>query len=214
MAEAVDSQPSAVGSAEGEAVPSGRRWPGLVVGFVIVAGFAVTVGRGLEWVINKPYSRLLSIAVSWRYLTISVFVVLMMITIGWVNAAKIRFLFFPKVESDRVSARLAMPSGTAIEETTALTNLIESAALELQAEMKNDDGRPLRRLRPRQRWRAARSMLDDVHAILPGAAACRGRPGDVTARVRTKKSGTPRKRPPLRDYPYVPFGKAIQRRSR
>ncbi len=91
-------------------------------------------GRGLEWFIRVPYSRLLDLALRWRYLTLAVFVAMLLITYGWVAGGRIQFLFFPKVESDFVQARLAMPRGTSLGQTWEIARSIEMAARQLQEE--------------------------------------------------------------------------------
>ncbi len=99
-------------------------------------------GRLLGWFVAGPYRWLLAKALAWRYLTAAVFVAVLVLTLGWLGAGRIKFVFLPKVESDTVRARVTMPRGTSLEETAAVVDRIEAAAERLREEM-NGGGRPL-----------------------------------------------------------------------
>ncbi len=98
--------------------------------------------RGLAAFVRGPYAGLLRRAVSWRYVTISVFAAVFLVTLGWVAGGRIKFVFFPKVESDRVTASLVMPEGTSLAETARAVRRIEAAARRVRDEM-SEGGRPI-----------------------------------------------------------------------
>jgi multidrug efflux pump subunit AcrB len=77
------------------------------------------VADGLERFIERRYRPILHFAISHRYSTVAVFVGLLMVTMALLGGKHIPFVFFPKVPSDYIVARLAMPEGTPIELTEA-----------------------------------------------------------------------------------------------
>ena len=79
-----------------------------------------SVGRALEWFIERVYQPQLRFALSWRYLTMGTASALMAVTIGFVASGRIAFTFMPKIESDRITATAVLPYGSAVEDTKAL----------------------------------------------------------------------------------------------
>jgi len=72
---------------------------------------------GLEWFIRRVYRRMLHVAIKYRYSTAAVFLVIFMIMIAMLSTGRLKFFFFPRVESDVVTVRLDMPIGTPVEVT-------------------------------------------------------------------------------------------------
>lgn len=98
-----------------------------------------TCASGLTNFAHGPYKRLLERAVSHRYTTLSIFfagfiVIAALIPSGWV-----RFVFFPVVPSDFISANLDMPEGTSWRETHKIAERIEQAALAMDEQHKRED---------------------------------------------------------------------------
>ncbi|GAB4272203.1 MAG: efflux RND transporter permease subunit [Deferrisomatales bacterium] len=99
-------------------------------------------GRALMAFVRGPYAWMLRKAVAWRYLTAALFAAVFLVSLGWVASGRIKFVFFPKVESDTVTASLTMPQGTSLAETAAAAARIEAAARQVQEEF-SDNGRAL-----------------------------------------------------------------------
>jgi len=91
--------------------------------------------NGLSWVIRRTYLPSVRFAARRRYLTLAVGLSVLLSTVGLVVGGRIEFTFFPKVDSDIVRASLAMPFGTASEQTEAVRTRLEQTATELLAEM-------------------------------------------------------------------------------
>ena len=72
------------------------------------------IGRMLEHAIENYYRPALRACLRNRYLTMSVGVAILVITIGFDRAGHIDFTFFPKIDSERVYASLTMPYGSAV----------------------------------------------------------------------------------------------------
>ncbi len=102
---------------------------------------------GLATFIEKVYRPALEFALRWRYATIAWAVATLLITIGLVAGGRIKFQFFPSVESDFVSADLTLPPGTAVDATAAAIKYLEDGAIavqdELQAEMDEGEINPI-----------------------------------------------------------------------
>lgn len=88
-------------------------------------------GRFLERVIARLYTPLLARALRRRYLTIALFLSLLIGTCGLPAGGHLKFTFMPKIESDIVFMRVELPFGTAIERTREVEARMVSAAKEI-----------------------------------------------------------------------------------
>ena len=77
------------------------------------------VADGLERFVEKAYRPLLQFAVRFRYSTVALFTGLLAVMITMLASGHLPFVFFPKVPSDYIVARLTMPEGTPVELTEA-----------------------------------------------------------------------------------------------
>ncbi|HSR53093.1 MAG TPA: efflux RND transporter permease subunit [Acidobacteriota bacterium] len=98
-------------------------------------GFQNAFAEGLKWWTRKVYAPSLEFAIRWRYLTLSVGVATLVITVGLVAGGRIKFIFLPEVEADNVAAFLIMPQGTPTETTAAAVRRLEQSALETAREL-------------------------------------------------------------------------------
>jgi multidrug efflux pump subunit AcrB len=98
----------------------------------------------LAWFVEKAYKPSLDLGLRFRYATMAFATATLMITVAVVGAGWVKFVFFPKVESDFVAASLEMPPGTSVEQTAGAIRAIEASALALQAELDatNDGDKP------------------------------------------------------------------------
>ena len=97
-------------------------------------------GGGLERFTERLYLPSLKFALRERYLTVSVFVALLMVTIGVVGAGFVKFSFMPGVEADAVVADLTMPRGTTAAQTSEAVRKVEAAAFQLRKEIEEERG--------------------------------------------------------------------------
>lgn len=91
--------------------------------------------RGLQWVIRKPYARLVDICVRWRYATVAFGIALLILAAGTWYAGWIKFTFFPIVEGNTMRAYVTMPTGTPVGRTGEVVAHMERTGTELIAEM-------------------------------------------------------------------------------
>lgn len=76
-----------------------------------------------------------TLAVNFRYATVACFLAILIIVFGMVKFGIIRFVFFPKVESDKITINIEMPVGTPFENTKDTILEIERQALEVRDEI-------------------------------------------------------------------------------
>lgn len=90
------------------------------------------IADSLEWAIQTLYKPAISGCMRQRYLTVSVFIGTAIIVFSLVSAGHVRFIFFPRIQSEVANASLTMPSGTPFEVTQKHISRINDAAVELQ----------------------------------------------------------------------------------
>ena len=89
----------------------------------------------LQQLAHNTYRTALGRVLDWRYATLAAGVAGVMLTAGLVGSGVLRFSFFPPIEADYVTARLALPPGTPIEVTARAIEQIERAALRMKEEL-------------------------------------------------------------------------------
>ncbi|MBW2107130.1 MAG: efflux RND transporter permease subunit [Deltaproteobacteria bacterium] len=94
----------------------------------------------LRQLIEGPYTRLVNLCVTWRYITVAAGVAVLLLTLGVWRAGWIKFTLFPTVESDVLTCSLTMPAGTPVERTMEIVSYLERCARETLAEA--DQKRP------------------------------------------------------------------------
>ncbi|MFK5955957.1 MAG: efflux RND transporter permease subunit [Planctomycetota bacterium] len=101
------------------------------------------VDRMLEGFLKRIYIPSLHFSLRWRYAMVALGVAVFMTTLGYVESGRIKFNFFPAMEADNVIGELQMPLGTPLAVTEAGIRRFEQAALTLQKELLNEEGKPL-----------------------------------------------------------------------
>jgi len=96
------------------------------------------IAWSLEWFIHNIYRPFLNFTLNWRYLTLSIFVTILVISVTVVMSGRYKYTFFPRIESEIVSATLEMPEGTPIEITEKHINKMVSD--NEFTETRNNDG--------------------------------------------------------------------------
>ena len=90
------------------------------------------VANGLEAFIDKIYQPILNSALNMRYLTLSLFVVMLVISVVLIKTGHYRYTFFPRVQSEYANATLIMPTGTPFSVTSKHIDHIAQQAKLLQ----------------------------------------------------------------------------------
>lgn len=92
------------------------------------------IADGLETAVERYYQPLLERAMRYRYATVAAFVGILLVTFAVVSSGNLRFVFFPRIESEFATAKLEMPPGTPFAQTDHYIRRITEAAREMQAE--------------------------------------------------------------------------------
>ncbi|MCS6857013.1 MAG: efflux RND transporter permease subunit [Sandaracinaceae bacterium] len=84
----------------------------------------------LEWFVLSIYSPAQRFATSFRYLTLSIGIAVLLLALGLVAGGRIGFTFFPKIDADIVTAKIAMPFGVSIDQTKAIERKVLQAGIQ------------------------------------------------------------------------------------
>ena len=103
--------------------------------------------NAVAWFIRQVYRPVLRTALEWRYATLALAAVSVLVTAGMVGAGHVRLILFPTVDAEDVVALLTMPQESPAEVTAASVARIEQSALELRRELTAELGQdPFRRM--------------------------------------------------------------------
>ena len=109
------------------------------------SAFRSRFANGLKRFVQRVYCPVLDPALRWRYLTASVGVGVMIVTVGLVPSGRPGFRFVPSLEIDVVSASMTLPQGTPVEATgEAVAKLEAGAGASPPAPARGDRPGPLR----------------------------------------------------------------------
>jgi multidrug efflux pump subunit AcrB len=97
----------------------------------------------IQFTIKKIYQPVLNWAAPNRYLVVSASLAMLLFTLGYVASGRINFNFFPQIEADDLVVNIEMPLGVPVDDTEKAIQKIEFAALELQNELFNKNGKPI-----------------------------------------------------------------------
>lgn len=101
------------------------------------------IDRAINWLIHRFYAPILKFCFNARYLVLSLALVVFMVTVGLAVGGHVRFLFFPKIDSDWVHAQILFPLGTPIRQTQNAAQQIELAAVALDEVVRSKTGEPV-----------------------------------------------------------------------
>ena len=87
--------------------------------------------RIMRWLRDKLYSPTLRFALNYKFLTISFFIVFLILTSASFQGGIIRGAFLPQIASDRIEVSLNMPRGTNANVTDSIISFIEAKAIEV-----------------------------------------------------------------------------------
>ncbi len=96
--------------------------------------------RSMELFAERIYQPFLGLLLKERYVSYAFFVASLFVMAGWVFGGKVRYVNFPRVSSEYVTARLTMPYGTPSEITTAYIDKMEAAAWKLSEKYVDKNG--------------------------------------------------------------------------
>ncbi|TAG10559.1 MAG: efflux RND transporter permease subunit [Verrucomicrobia bacterium] len=101
------------------------------------------ISGSLEVFVEKIYQPALNFALHWRYVTATIFIAILFLSVSFVGNGLIKFKFFPDVEGDILSAKLELAQGVPFEENQRAIQQIEAAAVQLGEKFKTRDGKSI-----------------------------------------------------------------------
>jgi multidrug efflux pump subunit AcrB len=96
--------------------------------------------EGLHHFIDDHYAPLLQKSMQRRYLTLSIFISLLILSIGLLAGGILRFVFFPDITSDFLQVELQMNEGTPVARTHEVLRLVQDGLWELDREVSAEQG--------------------------------------------------------------------------
>ncbi len=97
--------------------------------------FRVSFEQRFEHFRDAWFGPLLDKAVNYRYLTVGIVIMLLIISVAMPAGGKLKFVGFPAIDGDIVEARLLLPQGTPLALTESLVDQIQQAAHQVNQTM-------------------------------------------------------------------------------
>jgi multidrug efflux pump subunit AcrB len=109
----------------------------------IVSWLQRVCDRSLKWFVRHVYSPILDFALDNRYSTLALAVSILLFAIGIVRSGVTPFELFPKIDANRLLAKIVFPDGTPVDVTDEATRRIEEAAFAASRKFTPPDGEPI-----------------------------------------------------------------------
>jgi multidrug efflux pump subunit AcrB len=97
------------------------------------------ISSSLEVAASRYYQPAVERALEWRYLTVSIGIVILALTLSLFASGRMQFQYFPGVEGTHLYASLTMPEGTPLEQTASAVEHLENAAERLGVELDEEN---------------------------------------------------------------------------
>ncbi|MBM4012094.1 MAG: efflux RND transporter permease subunit [Planctomycetes bacterium] len=104
-----------------------------------------TCDRGLKWFVKNVYSPTLELALDNRLSVLAIAVGLLLVALGIVRSGMTPFQLMPKIDANRLMAKIVYPDGTPASVTEEATGRLEKAAVEA-TRLFSPPGRPIMEL--------------------------------------------------------------------
>ena len=95
---------------------------------------AAWVNERLRRFIDERYVPLIRGTLRRPSISVAVAIALMLVTCGWIGGGHIKFVFMPAIDSDWLTVAVVMPQGVTVDQTSAVIEKIERAAIEVRDE--------------------------------------------------------------------------------
>jgi HAE1 family hydrophobic/amphiphilic exporter-1 len=116
-----------------------RRWSP----FTIAEKIRMKVQAGLERFVENTFLPFMRITLRQPYVFVAIFLAALLFGFGLIAGGRLSFVFFPKLDSDKISAKLIMPEGTSFRTTQAAVKRLEAAARTTAAQYNSKNGEPI-----------------------------------------------------------------------
>ena len=87
---------------------------------------------GFQWFRDRLFFPVAKVAYVWRYATVAAMIAALMLSIGLLAGGRLKFVFFPTLPSENISAAISFAPGTPRERQIEAVNQIEAAMFEAE----------------------------------------------------------------------------------
>lgn len=115
--------------------------------FALIERWRAAVSTGLESFIEKRYVPFISMVLNWRYVSLTVAIAVLMLSVGLVKGGLVKFQVFPKLDGFVITSTVEFPEGTPSDVTAEALKQIETAFDRLAEKTTTISGEPLVRQR-------------------------------------------------------------------
>lgn len=96
--------------------------------------FTLAFEKGFTYFKENLYGKLLDLAIRWRYITIGLVIMLLMVSFSLIAGGVLKVRGFPDIEGDIVEARILLPQGTPLSRTEEVANHLIKALKQVNEE--------------------------------------------------------------------------------
>lgn len=93
--------------------------------------------------VRDIYGPFLDKVLHFRYITLSIGLVILIVTLGYIKSGRMGFELFPSVESDIAQCSFSLPYGAPVEKTQEVHDRVIAAGTKIIDEIESEYGRPL-----------------------------------------------------------------------
>ncbi len=101
------------------------------------------VAKRLSWVSENVVKSGVRFLAKWRYATVGAAAAFFILCIGLLSSGVVKFVFFPNIEGNDISATVVLPEGAPYERTNETVERLKDAALEVARRAKAERGEDL-----------------------------------------------------------------------
>ena len=116
------------------------RWGGIGG---LMSRFRIRVGKALERFVEKRYIPFITLVLNWRYVSLSIAVGVLIISLGLVAGGLVKFQVFPKLDGFVITSTVEFPAGTPAEVTERALVEISQAIQRVSKRTDTQSGEPL-----------------------------------------------------------------------
>jgi multidrug efflux pump subunit AcrB len=109
----------------------------------LIAKIQQRVAAGVQRIRDKFIEPGVTLSARWRYVTVALAAAFFILCVSLVQNGQVRFIFFPQIEGNNISASLTMPEGTPFERTDAAVRRITAAAYQVADAVREENGEEL-----------------------------------------------------------------------
>lgn len=105
-----------------------------------IARFQAGLANSIVWIADNIYRPVMKASLRQRYLTASIFISMMILSIGLLSSGLVKMVFQPESESDQIAITVQLPQGTPYSRSLEVLSQIQVAEKTLEKEVNESTG--------------------------------------------------------------------------